>query len=273
MSYRMLLYLLLTVGLSLGCQLILFGKAVNFVHLAITSNTNEYYTTLNHPILNNNPDVMVFVTAHCEGCEQTVNPVGVYYNGTHWMIFRQDQASILYQTFNVVIYPKDYANTLTHTIQAANTTKYLSVLRHPLLDNQPDALLFTTVKKDQSGIYCLSPIRIYYSNLLQRWCLLNTNYTSFPTNLKINILIHPPQAQRISLTPEHATKPSLYRPQLKGKQSYWQQKIILTQTCSTTGPALVGIKEEDEISLLCLPRTARLGTGIPLHVYLENNLQ
>jgi hypothetical protein len=71
------------------------------------ANTAGHITTLDHPLLNNTPTAVVFVTRVWGGAGSTANITGllsVFYNGTSWAIFREDGLGMPLNTrFNVLV--------------------------------------------------------------------------------------------------------------------------------------------------------------------------
>jgi hypothetical protein len=79
-----------------------------FVVTATPANTAGHVTTLDHPLLNNAPNAMVFVTRVWGGAGgSTANittPLSVFYTGTSWAIFREDGLGMPFDTrFNVLV--------------------------------------------------------------------------------------------------------------------------------------------------------------------------
>jgi hypothetical protein len=98
-----------------GVALELAGGAVKvsgtvrpaFVHVASAGNTFANSTTLDHPLLNDDPNAMVFIT-HDYGVAGAytywTHPTGIYYTGTRWAIYAEDLASMpLGLRFNVLV--------------------------------------------------------------------------------------------------------------------------------------------------------------------------
>ncbi|MBR9917083.1 T9SS type A sorting domain-containing protein [bacterium] len=89
----------------------------SYVHTVDGDNIDEYTTVLDHPKLNNNPDAKIIITQlwNPGGTAQgkyNDHPVGVYYNGTHWTIYQEDDTYMNPGiAFNVlIINDKDQTN-------------------------------------------------------------------------------------------------------------------------------------------------------------------
>ena len=74
-----------------------FGAA--FTHRAIKGgNILGHYTTIDHPLINNNPKAILIVTPNLNpnGAGSPFNPhaAGVFYTGSRWAIYNQDQSEM-----------------------------------------------------------------------------------------------------------------------------------------------------------------------------------
>lgn len=79
-----------------------------FVVTTSPANTAGHITTLDHPLLNNAPNAMVFVTRVWGGAgfstANITSLLSVFYNGTSWAIFREDGLGMPFDTrFNVLV--------------------------------------------------------------------------------------------------------------------------------------------------------------------------
>jgi hypothetical protein len=79
-----------------------------FVVTTTPANTAGHITTLDHPLLNNAPNAIVFVTRVWGGAggstANITSLVSVFYNGTSWAIFREDGLGMPFDTrFNVLV--------------------------------------------------------------------------------------------------------------------------------------------------------------------------
>jgi hypothetical protein len=81
-----------------------------FVHDATAENVSANSTYLDHPLLNGNPNAVVYVTQNWNpggsGGKYNDHPIGVWYNGSRdrWAIFNQDREPMPEDaSFNVAI--------------------------------------------------------------------------------------------------------------------------------------------------------------------------
>ncbi len=81
-----------------------------FVHRATSENISSNSTYLDHPLINGNPDAILYVTQNWNpgggGGTYNNHPVGVWYDAgrKRWAIFNQDRAQMPNRAaFNVVV--------------------------------------------------------------------------------------------------------------------------------------------------------------------------
>lgn len=162
-----------------------------FYHVTTTSNTTGHITILDHPALNGNPNAIVFVSPVWkeQGDQNTTNAFGVQYNGSRWTIVNQNEAVMsAFPTerfrFTVMFFPVANANVFIHTVTDANQAAHLSILDHPLLNNNPTAVLTITQLYDVSNPH---EIGVLYTN--GRWAIFNQDQTTLPLNAKFNVMV------------------------------------------------------------------------------------
>jgi len=76
-----------------------------FRHVATAGTITSNWTVLSHPLLDNAPAALVYVTPVYTGSAVYVNsPLGVFYAAGTWRIFRQDLAAMpVNAEFNVLV--------------------------------------------------------------------------------------------------------------------------------------------------------------------------
>jgi Tol biopolymer transport system component len=126
-----------------------------FVHRANSSNTSFHITTVDHPLANNNPNALLFVTQNWNpggtGGVYNNHPIGVYYNGSRWNIFNQDIAAMPAGAgFNVEIRSPG-PTAFVHRATAANTGGYVTIINNPLINTSPSAMLMVTPNWNPPG--------------------------------------------------------------------------------------------------------------------------
>ena len=164
-----------------------------FVHTATATNTAYNYTMIDNPLTNGNPNAKILVTP-----KDTTNshPIGVWYNGTKWGIFNQDLAAMpLGASFKVFVIPESDAGGFVHKATAANISGYVTVIDHPLTNDNPNALVFVTQNWNpggSGGTYNNHNIGVYYA--AGKWRIFNQDLATMPTNAAFNMLVLVPQS-------------------------------------------------------------------------------
>jgi len=166
-----------------------------FVHAATATNTFHNYTLIDNPLTNGKPNAKILVTP-----ADTTNsrPIGVWYNGTKWGIFNQDSANMPTGTFfNVFVIPETYAGGFVHQATAANISGNYTVIDHPLINGNPNAIVFVTPNWNPGnvgGTYNNHNIGIWYSSSQQKWAIFNQDLAPMPVNAAFNVLVLVPQS-------------------------------------------------------------------------------
>jgi len=166
-----------------------------FIHAATATNTFHNYTLIDNPLTNGKPNAKILVTP-----ADTTNsrPIGVWYNGTKWGIFNQDSANMPTGTFfNVFVIPETYAGGFVHQATAANISGNYTVIDHPLINGNPNAIVFVTPNWNPGnvgGTYNNHNIGIWYSSSQQKWAIFNQDLAAMPVNAAFNVLVLVPQS-------------------------------------------------------------------------------
>ncbi len=167
-----------------------------FLHVATTINTSGNITTLDHPLLNNQPNAIFFVTHNWNpgavGGTYNNHNLGVYYAANRWSVFNQDLSNLQPgTTFNVFI-PTPGDNVFVQEATVDNITGNYTVIDHPQANNHPNAILMVTQNWNPGGgfgLYNNHPIGVYYTG--SNWAIFNQDLTSMPENASFNVFILP----------------------------------------------------------------------------------
>lgn len=155
-------------------------------HQATRDTLRDNQTILDHPTFNGRSGVLLFVTAAygSEGPYHT-KPVGVWYDGSRWTIFNQDQSPMtLDAKFNVVAFEPG-SNVFIHTAAADTISGNYTEINHPLLNGNPDARLLVT--PNWAGTYNPHTIGVFYTGA--RWAIFNQDLAAMPAGATFNVLI------------------------------------------------------------------------------------
>ena len=164
-----------------------------FVHTATATNTSGNSTLIDNPLTNGKPNAKILVTPI--GTTNS-HPIGVWYDGTKWGIFNQDLATMpIGVSFNVFVIPETYAGGFVHKATATNISGNITVIDHPLTNNNPNALVFVTQNWNPGGgggTYNNHNISVYYAG--GKWRIFNQDLATMPTNTAFNVLVLVPQS-------------------------------------------------------------------------------
>jgi len=172
------------------------SPGTQFLHVATTINTSGNATMLDHPLLNNQPNAIFFVTHNWNpggvGGTYHEHNFGVYYVANRWRIFNQDLSTMQPgATFNIFI-PTPGANVFVQKATADNISGNTTLIDHPQANNDPNAILLVTQNWNPEGglgIYNNHPIGVYYTG--SNWAIFNQDLTAIPENASFNVFILP----------------------------------------------------------------------------------
>ncbi len=141
-----------------------------------TFNANVNACTLDHPLLNNNPNALIFANSNYgyrnEGLDNG-NLFGVRYRGTKWELASQSgQPNTMNPAywFNILIAPQGCPNVFTHVATKDTLQSNRTFLDHPLLNGRPDVHLMVT-QNLTNGQGNNHEIGVAFTN--ERWFIFN----------------------------------------------------------------------------------------------------
>ena len=175
---------------------------VRFVHTATDDNCTGWRSLIDHPLTNNNPNAILFVTENWNPGGGEIGmyndpPIGVYYDISpqKWIIFNQDTAAMpIGAAFNVLI-PSVDTSVFVHTATGANIVQNLTYIDHPLTNDNPNAIVFVTQNSGPGagvGVFNNHPTGVFYDDGEQKWGIFNQDTTAaMPLGAAFNVLIPP----------------------------------------------------------------------------------
>ena len=173
---------------------------VRFIHIARAANSTDNYTVIDHPLTNNNPNAIVFVTQNYNpgglGGKYNDQTIGVLYSSAaqKWAVFNQDTTADVPvdAAFNVLIPATDPA-VFVHTATTANTSGHVTYIDHPLTNDNPNAIVLVTQNYNPSGVggeYNDQPIGVWYSSAAQKWAIFNQDTAAdMPVDAAFNVIV------------------------------------------------------------------------------------
>jgi hypothetical protein len=155
-------------------------------HIATSSNTSGHITTLDHPLLNGQPNAIIQVTQDYRTV-YNAHTIGVWYNESRWTVYNQNRQTMPFDMqFHVLIEtPSD--NVFIHTATSSNTGGHITTLNHPQLNGNPNALILVTQNYGNSGPYNTNEVGVWYNG--SSWTIYNENRQVMPANTKFNVSI------------------------------------------------------------------------------------
>lgn len=184
------------VGASFNVLIPTAGTAV-FVHTATLANKDGDSTYIDNPLTNNNPNAIVIVTPNWNpgnvGGTYNNHPIGVWYNGSRWAIFNQDESVMpVDAAFNVLILTSS-TTAFVHTATVANTfSSDYTDIDNSLTNNNPNAIVLVTLNWNPGGVGGTRdnhPIGVWYSSLHHKWSIFNEDVVNMPVGAAFNVLI------------------------------------------------------------------------------------
>lgn len=154
-------------------------------HTASSENTIDFYTMIDDPALNNNPDAVVVITSQ-SGRNDT--PVGVWSTGTQWAIYTVDFTALPTSTTFTLLVTVASDNAFVVEANIANTKANFLYLDHPLLNNNPRATIWITpLMSEVANPY---PTRLNYGGD-DHWYILNPDGSDMKPGVKFHVYIAP----------------------------------------------------------------------------------
>ncbi len=165
-----------------------------FTHTVDITNIQDTWTLIDHAMTNDNPNAIVFVTQNWKG-SYNPKPIGVWYDGSKWSIFNQDNSKLpTGLTFNVLIQEEGYANstggyadvyTVTTTDKNNQWGDYLATM--PIMN--PNTFLIATQNWSTKGPYNVHIPALWWGGTV--WTIYNQDRKTMNTDTKFNILAYP----------------------------------------------------------------------------------
>ncbi len=170
-----------------------------FIHTATADNSVEHITTLDHPLLNGNPDAVLIVTQNFNpsGSGNVYNDraIGAYYFGGLWQLYNENQEAMPENaSFNIYI-ANENDESFTHVHDADNKGLNETFLDHPQLNNRPDQVVFNTHYWTPHQVYNPETTYAGYQQSVNRWAIFKEQTDEFnflPENAAFHVVIPSP---------------------------------------------------------------------------------
>ena len=159
-------------------------------HLATRANSNDTSTILDDPALNGKPNALIIASPVWQenGDDNVVYPYVVRYNGQRWTIQTLQNNPFFYVTqrvrFNLLVYEGPGDSNYVHTVTPANRIGNYTILNHPALNRNPDAVVLITQRYNTVNNH---HIGVWYRN--GRWAILNLDRANMPVGAQFNVVV------------------------------------------------------------------------------------
>lgn len=174
----------------------LSANGIVFVHTVTSANvTGGYLSTIDNIALNNNPDAVFFITKNFDGTTYDNSNLGIWYNTStnKWTIYNESNVgSLITLGLTITVYvPNTNATVFTHRTTSTNIDSYLTEIDNPLVNGNPNAILFITHQYDNAGpVYLEAPTSVRYDASAGKWLIYSDDLTYLmPKDLKFNVLV------------------------------------------------------------------------------------
>ncbi len=168
-------------------------------HLCINSNTSGYQTTIDNPIINNDPNATILITQNFSPHNILQNKrYGVWYNSSigKWRIYDEDQSSIIPENlvFNVLLQvSEDNVKSFKHQANAGNISNHITIIDNVHTNNNPNAKIVFTHNWGSTGntsnVALDKNLGVYYTG--SRWAIYTEDFSVMPVGALFNIAVQP----------------------------------------------------------------------------------
>lgn len=170
-----------------------------YVHVADAANQGSVpeYSVLNHPDLNNNPNANIILTTYYNPNSLRNSPnYAVWYNDGdgRWTIFTEDLSDIPLDSAFFVGVGGGAGVSAKHVATAGNISGNYTVIDHPMLNGNPDAIVNFTHNWGTSGttanVILDKTLGIWYTG--SNWSIYTEDQTAMPQDIEFDLFILDP---------------------------------------------------------------------------------
>jgi hypothetical protein len=174
------------------------ANVVSFTHQATAANMFSGSTRLDHPLANGNPNAVLLVSQSLNPHGSVVlndHPIGVWYDqaSARWAIFNEDLANVLEGAqFNVLIATTNAA-AFVHQASTSNMVRHATLIDHPLVNGNPNAILFVTQNRNPGGGWPGTlnsrDVGVMYVEGFGKWAIVNLDGAYMTVDAAFNVVI------------------------------------------------------------------------------------
>ena len=160
-----------------------------FIHKATAANISGYYTVMNAPSVNGQPNALMLVTSNYNPSGGTgvtdSHPLGVWYHSGSWTIFHTDHAPITKGAAYNVIVITGVTQTFIQQATSSNISGKLTRMSQPYLDGNLAAIVFVTQDWTAGGVVDNDSAGVLYQG--GKWAIFNEHHP-MPVNADFMVL-------------------------------------------------------------------------------------
>ncbi len=166
-------------------------------HIATTANqgTGPFYTVLDHPLLNETPSrKIVFSTYYNPNQVYNRKRYGMFYDEINLdrVIYTENFSNIPVNSAFFVVIEGDNVQSLRHEATPQNITNNRTVIDHPHLNNNPNAVIIFShnwgIAGDASNVIIDKVMGVQYID--DQWAIFTEDQSPMPEDAKFDVIIN-----------------------------------------------------------------------------------
>ena len=216
-----------------------FSNQIGLAHTTVGGaggNVTGNFTTIDHPDLNGNPALKLFVSQEFNGSPYEKS-FGVFYSGGRWRIYNEDRAAMIAGVKFQVVACEPGAEVFNHLSGAANIVSNRTRLDHPLLNGKPNAKIVVMHDWTVGQTYHDKRVGVWYDG--SRWSIYNEDRSAMSAGVNFNVSIDSDGSKMIThdtalnnIIPEFLYT-QIDHPDLNGNPNL---NLVVTHDFDTNGP-------------------------------------
>lgn len=172
------------------------GSPKTFYQRATSANIQANSTVIDNALCNGNPQARLIVTPNVStrgGITGVLNPhnIGVWYNGSKWLVFNQDKAAMPVNTgFSVYVETSYGATVVAATSNVVANSLYLSNIPALSGGNTAVQIVVTPNWSPNGGgpnVYNNHAIGVWYDAARRQWAIYNEDQAPMPIGAAFNV--------------------------------------------------------------------------------------
>lgn len=163
-----------------------------FTHTSSVSNISANWTALSNPALDANPSAKLIATQNWGTNGNYADfKFGTWYNGTNWALYNEDNVTGFADStaWNILVPTGANGTVFSHTSSTTNTSGNYTIISHPSLDGNPNAIFFITHNwsGNDNNVYNDHNTGVWYTG--SNWSIYNEDMAAFPDSAVYDIFV------------------------------------------------------------------------------------